>query len=179
MQSKGWIRFVAICLAIASIWQLSFTAITRIQENKAAKYAKEQALQFVESNNVADDVREFVLDSVAAIRNRAYVDSVNNENVFLGYSFKSVKEKEINLGLDLKGGMNVMLQVQLEDVLKALAANPNDPDFVAAMAKAKAENVNDSRDFIGLFETAWSQVAPNRRLNEIFATTELNFITIQ
>ena len=119
MQSKGWIRFVAICLAIASIWQLSFTAITRLEENKAAKYAQEQALQFVESNNVAADVREFVQDSVAAIRNRAYIDSVNNETIFLGYSFKSVKEKEINLGLDLKGGMNVMLQVQLEDLVRA------------------------------------------------------------
>ena len=174
MQSKGWIRFVAICLAIASIWQLSFTAITRIQENKAAKYAQEQALQFVESNNVADDVREFVQDSVAAIRNRAYVDSVNNENVFLGYSFKSVKEKEINLGLDLKGGMNVMLQVQLEDLVKALAGDKTDPDFVAAIAEAKANNVNSSADFIGLFAAAWEKVAPGRRLTEIFATRELS-----
>ena len=173
MQSKGWIRFVAICLAIASIWQLSFTAITRIQENKAAKYAQEQALQFVESNNVAADVREFVQDSVAAVRNRAYIDSVNNETVFLGYSFKSVKEKEINLGLDLKGGMNVMLQVQLEDLVKALSGNSSDPDFVAAMAQAKAGNTNSSADFIGLFEQAWEQVAPQRRLAEIFATYEL------
>ena len=174
MQSKGWIRFVAICLAIASIWQLSFTAITRIQENKAAKYAQEQALQFVESNNVADDVREFVQDSVAAIRNRAYVDSVNNENVFLGYSFKSVKEKEINLGLDLKGGMNVMLQVQLEDLVKALAGDKTDPDFVAALAQAKENNVNSSADFIGLFAEAWEKVAPGRRLAEIFATRDLS-----
>ncbi|MCR4845014.1 MAG: protein translocase subunit SecDF, partial [Bacteroidales bacterium] len=173
MQSKGWIRFVAICLAIASIWQLSFTAITRIQENKAAKYAQEQALQFVESNSVAADVREFVQDSVAAIRNRAYIDSVSNENVFLAYSFKDVKEKEINLGLDLKGGMNVMLQVQLEDLVKALSGNSTDPDFVAAMNQAKAKNVNSSADFIGLFAEAWEQVAPQRRLAEIFATFEL------
>ena len=173
MQSKGWIRFVAICLAIASIWQLSFTAITRLEENKAAKYAQEQALQFVESNNVAADVREFVQDSVAAIRNRAYIDSVNNETIFLGYSFKSVKEKEINLGLDLKGGMNVMLQVQLEDLVKALSGNSTDPDFVAAMAQAKAGNTNSSADFIGLFEQAWEQVAPQRRLAEVFATYEL------
>ena len=77
MQSKGWIRLVAILLAIASIWQLSFTAVTRIQENKAAKYAEEQALQFVESNNVAAEVREYVQDSVANIRNRAYIDSIS------------------------------------------------------------------------------------------------------
>ena len=173
MQSKGWIRLVAILLAIASIWQLSFTAVTRIQESKAAKYAEEQALQFVESNNVAADVREYVQDSVANIRNRAYIDSISTEKVFLGYTYQSVKEKEINLGLDLKGGMNVMLQVQLEDLVKALAGNSQDPDFVAAMAQAKAGNTASSADFIGLFEEAWNQVAPQRRLAEIFATYEL------
>ena len=173
MQSKGWIRFVAILLAIASIWQLSFTAVTRIQESKAAKYAAEQAQQYVESNNVPADVREYVQDSVANIKNRAYIDSINTEKVFLGYTFKSVKEKEINLGLDLKGGMNVMLQVQLEDLVKALSGNSTDPDFVAALAQAKANNVNSSQDFIGLFAEAWQQVAPQRRLAEIFATYEL------
>ena len=173
MQSKGWIRLVAILLAIASVWQLSFTAVTRIQENKAAKYAEEQALQFVESNNVAAEVREYVQDSVANIRNRAYIDSISTEKVFFGYTYKSVKEKEINLGLDLKGGMNVMLQVQLEDLVKALSGNSTDPDFVAAMAQAKANNTASSADFIGLFAEAWNQVAPQRRLAEIFATYEL------
>ena len=86
MQSKGWIRFVAICLAIASIWQLSFTAITRIQENKAAKYAQEQALQFVESNNVAEDVREYMADYYAALQAadeqaRAAADSLQAEKM--------------------------------------------------------------------------------------------------
>ena len=113
MQSKGWIRFVAILLGIASLWQLSFTAVTRYQESKAAKYAEAQAQQFVQSNNVPAEILEYVKDSVANIANRAYVDSLNNENVYMWYSFKQVKEKEINLGLDLKGGMNVMLQVQL------------------------------------------------------------------
>ncbi len=173
MQSKGWIRFVAILLGLASIWQLSFTVISRIQENKAAKYAEEQAQQFVESNNIAPEIREFALDSVANIRNRAYIDSINTEKVFLGYTYKSVKEKEINLGLDLKGGMNVMLQVQLEDLVKALSGNSTDPDFVAALAQAKANNVNSSQDFIGLFEEAWTQVAPTRRLAEVFGTYEL------
>jgi len=173
MQSKGWIRFVAILLAIASIWQLSFTAISRIQESKAAKYAEQQAQQFVQTNNVAPELREFVQDSVANIRNRAYIDSVSSEKVFLGYTYQSVKEKEINLGLDLKGGMNVMLQVQLEDLVKALSGNSSDPDFVAALAQAKANNVNSSQDFIGLFEEAWNQIAPARRLAEVFGTYEL------
>ena len=86
MQTKGLIRLVAIVLAIACIWQLSFTAVTRIQENKAAKVAAEKAQQFVEANNVAADVREFVLDSVANVRNRAYVDSLSSEKVYLGYT---------------------------------------------------------------------------------------------
>ena len=173
MQSKGWIRFVAILLGLASIWQLSFTAITRIQESKARKAAEAQALQFVEANNVAPEVREFVLDSVSNIRNRAYIDSIGSEKVFLGYTYQSAKEKEINLGLDLKGGMNVMLQVQLEDLVKALSGGSTDPDFVAAMAEAKKNNVNSSADFIGLFREAWEKVAPGRRLAEIFATYEL------
>ena len=120
MQSKGLIRLFAILLALASIWQLSFTAVTRIQEKKAAKVAAEKAQQFVDANNVAAEVREFVLDSVATIRNRAYIDSISSEKVYLGYTYQSAKEKEINLGLDLKGGMNVMLQVQLEDLVKAI-----------------------------------------------------------
>jgi len=173
MQSKGWIRFVAILLVIASIWQLSFTAVTRYQESKAAKYAQEQAAQFVQSNNVPAEVSEFVKDSVANIRNRAYIDSIGSEKVYFGYTYKSTKEKEINLGLDLKGGMNVMLQVQLEDLVKALSGNSTDPDFVAALEMAKANNVNSSADFIGLFADAWNQVAPQRRLAEIFATYEL------
>ena len=173
MQSKGLIRLFAILLAIASIWQLSFTAVTRIQERKAAKYAAEKAQQFVDANNVAPEVREFVLDSVANIRNRAYIDSIGNEKVYLGYTYQSAKEKEINLGLDLKGGMNVMLQVQLEDLVKALAGNSADPDFVKALNVAKKNNVNSSQDFIGLFETAWAENANGRRLAEIFGTYEL------
>ena len=173
MQSKGLIRLFAILLAIASIWQLSFTAVTRIQEKKAAEFAAQKAQQYVDANNVAADVREFVLDSVANIRNRAYVDSISNEKVYLGYTYQDAKEKEINLGLDLKGGMNVMLQVQLQDLVKALAENSTDPDFVKALEIAKKNNVNSSQDFIGLFETAWTENANGRRLAEIFGTYEL------
>ncbi|MBO5563824.1 MAG: protein translocase subunit SecD [Bacteroidales bacterium] len=173
MQSKGAIRLVAILLGLASLWQLSFTAVTRLQEKKAAKYAEAQAQQFVDANNVASEVREYVLDSVANIRNRAYIDSIGSEKVYLGYTYQSAKEKEINLGLDLKGGMNVMLQVQLEDLVKALAGNSSDPDFVKALNEAKKNNVNSSQDFIGLFEAAWAQNANGRRLAEIFGTYEL------
>ena len=158
---------------MASIWQLSFTAVTRIQEKKAAKVAAERAQQYVDANNVAAEVREFVLDSVANIRNRAYIDSISAEKVYLGYTYQSAKEKEINLGLDLKGGMNVMLQVQLQDLVKALAGNSTDPDFLKALELAKKNNVNSSQDFIGLFESAWAETANGRRLAEVFGTYEL------
>ena len=173
MQSKGAIRLVAILLALACIWQLSFTLVTRLQENKAAKYAQAQAEAFVQNTQVAADVREFVLDSVAAIRNRAYVDSLANEKVYLGYTYQDVKEKEINLGLDLKGGMNVMLQVQLQDLVRALADHSTDPAFLQAMEVAKANNVNSSQDFIALFGDAWAETAGGRHLAEIFGTYEL------
>ena len=86
-----------------------------------------------------------MLDSVANIRNRAYIDSISAEKVYLGYTYQSAKEKEINLGLDLKGGMNVMLQVQLEDLVKALAGNSSDPDFLKALELAKKNNVIPAR----------------------------------
>ena len=174
MQSKGAIRLVAILIAIACIWQLSFTAVTRIQEKKAAEQAKIEAEKFVAAAGTPEEFKEFVIDSISAIKNRAYVDSISNEDVFLKYTFQDVKEKEINLGLDLKGGMNVMLQVQLEDLVKALAgSNVTDPDFQKAIATAKANNVNTATDFITLFANAWKTDGNGRRLAEIFGNYEL------
>ena len=174
MQSKGAIRLVAILLALACIWQLSFTAVSRYQESKAAKIAEEQAQQYVLENNIPADVLEFVKDSVANIKNRAYIDTISAKKVFLGYTYQEVKEKEINLGLDLKGGMNVMLQVQLEDMVKALAGSKaSDPDFVKAMEVAKANMTNSNQDFIALFGDAWKNNANGRRLVEVFSTYEL------
>ena len=175
MQSKGAIRLVAILLALACIWQLSFTAVSRYQESKAAKIAEEQAQQYVLENNIPADVLEFVKDSVANIKNRAYIDTISAKKVYLGYTYQEVKEKEINLGLDLKGGMNVMLQVQLEDMVKALAgSNASDPDFVKAMEVAKSNMTNSNQDFIALFGDAWKNNAGGRRLAEVFSTYELH-----
>ena len=174
MQSKGAIRLVAILIAVACIWQLSFTAITRIQEKKAAEQARVEAEKFVAAAGTPAEFREFVIDSVSAIKNRAYVDSISNEDVYFKYTFQDVKEKEINLGLDLKGGMNVMLQVQLEDLVKALAgSNASDPDFQKAIATARANNVNTATDFITLFANAWKTDGGGRRLAEIFGNYEL------
>ena len=169
MQSKGAIRLVAILLAIACIWQLSFTAVTRLQEKKAAKYAEAQ----VEQLAAASDLSAADIDAARNLKNRAFLDSLANEKVYFAYTYQDVKAKEINLGLDLKGGMNIMLQVQLEDLVRALSGNSTDPVFLQAITLAKSRNVNTSTDFITLFGQAWQEVAGGRRLAEIFGTYEL------
>ena len=172
MQSKGAIRFVTICLLLACLWQLSFTAVTAIQNKKAAQRA-EQIAQAVDLNAIAEADRAFYLDSVRKIETRRYTDSISGENVYLGYSFKQVQNQEINLGLDLKGGMNVMLQVQLEDLVRALAGNNQTPEFQKAISLAKERSVNSQSDFITLFAEAWKEVAPTTRLAQIFGTYEM------
>ena len=115
MQNKGAIRLVAILLLLACIWQLSFTAVTKIQENKAEKYAEQIAAQAVNDDECAmmsEAEKADYIAEVAKSSNRAYIDSLSAEKGI--FSYKSAKAKEINLGLDLKGGMNVMLQVQLD-----------------------------------------------------------------
>ncbi|MGM9766318.1 MAG: hypothetical protein ACI3ZO_08185, partial [Candidatus Cryptobacteroides sp.] len=132
MQSKGAIKFVAILLAVACIWQLSFTLVTSIQEKKASDYAQKTVDTFKQSaaySNLPETDKAYYLDSLAKKSNRWYVDSISNEKVYFRYTFKEVKAKEINLGLDLKGGMNVMLQVQLEDLVSALAGENKTPEF--------------------------------------------------
>lgn len=108
MQSKGVIKLLAILLAIACIYQLSFSLKARSVEKKAAEYAAKVS----ESDSLRQAAEIYYLDSV---QNRPVYDLG-----FISFTYKEVKEKEINLGLDLKGGMNVMLEVQVEDVLKAL-----------------------------------------------------------
>ena len=176
MQSKGAIRFVAICLAIACIWQLSFSVVTKVQEHKADKYAEKAVEAFsasAEFKNVSDEDKAYVIDSIAKVNNRRFLDSVSAEKVYFGYTYKDVKVKDINLGLDLKGGMNVMLQVQLEDLVKALAGGSQDPQFLAAIDSAKVRSVNSRDNFITLFGKAWQETAGGRPLSDIFATFDL------
>ena len=176
MQSKGAIRLVAILLAIACLWQLSFTAITSIQEKKAAKTAAARAEAFAqgpEFAKVAAEDHAFFLDSLKKIEEKRYTDSLSSQKVYFGYTFKDVKAKEINLGLDLKGGMNVMLQVQLEDLVKALSGNSQNPAFLQAVELAKSRVVGSQSDFITLFADAWKEVSGGARLASVFGTYEM------
>ena len=176
MQSKGAVRLVAILLAIACFWQLSFTLVTNIQEKKAEKYAEKAAVAAMKTaafDKIPEGERAYYLDSIRKNQNRWYTDSISSEKVYVGYRFKDVKSKEINLGLDLKGGMNVMLQVQLEDLVKALAGDNQTPEFNRALALAKERSVNSQSDFITLFGEAWSEVSGGQRLAQIFGTYEM------
>ena len=176
MQSKNAIRFVAIMLAIACLWQLSFTAVTMRQENKAEKYAAaavEAAQQSAAFAKVSDADKAFYLDSIRKEENRHYLDSISSEKIYFGYTYKDVKSKEINLGLDLKGGMNVMLQVQLKDLVKALAGDSDVPQFDQALALAQERSVNSRADFITLFAEAWEETAGGMPLAQVFGTYEM------
>ena len=176
MQSKGAIKFVAVLLAVACVWQLSFSLVTSIQENKAAAYAQKTVDAFKQSAeyaSVPDVDKAFYLDSLAKNSNRRYIDSISSEKVYFGYTYKDVKAKEINLGLDLKGGMNVMLQVQLEDLVSALAGENKTPEFNKALALAKERSVNSPDDFITLFAQAWKEVSNGQRLAQVFGTYDL------
>lgn len=179
MQSKGAIKFVAILLALACIWQLSFTLVSRIQGKKAEAYAEqkvEQAKASAEFLQITDAGEQLsYLESIRKRENRAFVDSLSSEKVYLGHTYKDIMSKEINLGLDLKGGMNVMLQVQLEDLVKALADDKSrsTDEFRSALALAKQNSVNSQSDFITLFGEAWKEKGNGIRLAQVFGTYEM------
>ena len=167
MQSKGFIKLIAVLLGLACVYQLSFTFKTRGVEKKAAAYAA-----------------QFPLDQQAEAEQH-YLDSVQNLSVYnLGFrkfTYKECKEKELNLGLDLKGGMNVMLEVQVEDVIKALAGDSqNDPAFVQAIAEAnEAMKQGTSNDYIADFVKAYSRLSNGRTIAEIFVSPDRKDITLE
>ena len=176
MQSKGAIKLVAILIALACIYQLSFTWATRNQEKKAKAYA-ETAVTAEEVSPafalVSDLEKPFYLDSLRLAKERFYLDSITAEKVFLGFTYKQVKEKEINLGLDLRGGMNVMLEVKVYDLVNALSNYNANPLFVQAMQQAQTDMASSRTDFITLFAQEWDKVAPGQRLSQIFGTYEM------
>ncbi|MCD8313884.1 MAG: protein translocase subunit SecDF [Bacteroidales bacterium] len=177
MQSKNAIRVVAILLVLACLWQLSFTLVSNRQSKKAEQYAEKTAIAYQNTaayNRAAEGDKAYLLDSIRKVSNSWYIDSISTEKVYLGYTYKKVKEKEINLGLDLKGGMNVTLQVQLEDLVKALADNNQSPEFTSAIALARERSVNSRSDFITLFADAWNEVGNGIPLSQVFGTYEMS-----
>jgi SecD/SecF fusion protein len=165
MQNKGAIRTIAIIFALIFIYQLSFTLVTKRVENKAEKYAEAEATKLANGDesqfNLLKDEKETY-----------YLDSMSNVNVYnllvKKYTYRDAKEREINLGLDLKGGMNVTLEVSVKDIVKALSGNSQDPTFLKAMDLATQRQEKSEGDFVTLFGQAFEEVDPNARLASIF-----------
>src|SRR6056297_832358 len=165
MQIKGAIKFLAGALAVICIYYLSFTLVTTSIYNDAEQYAKEYA-----ENHPDEDVK--ITD-----KEYEYLDSMSGEEVYnLGikqYTFRECQEREINLGLDLKGGMNVILEISVEDIIKAMANNSKDSTFRAAIERAKEYQKESREDYITLFGRAFHEIDPDARLAAIFNTLEL------
>ena len=147
MQNKGFVKAIAVLLTVVCAFYLSFTFVTNYHNKKAAQYAGGESV---------------------------YIDSIMNKKVYLGvYTYKQAREMGIGLGLDLKGGMNVILEVSVPDVVKALADHKTDEAFVTAVANASKQAANSSSDFITLFIKEYKTQKPDGTLAELFATQQL------
>ena len=148
MQNKGIVKFIAVLLVLVCCFYLSFSFVTRHYESKAAAMGEKAGQE--------------------------YLDSINNEKVYMGiYSLKQCREMEIGLGLDLKGGMNVILEVSVPDVVDVLADHKTDAAYKKSMEQAKKEEETSQDDFISLFIKYWKQNANGRPLAAIFATQQM------
>ena len=168
MQSKGAITLVAVLIGLACLFQLSFTAATAVQESKAAKAAAkvvEEVQQSPSFAEVSELNRAFYLDSVTSAANKLYLDSMANQKVYFNYTYKDVKEKELNLGLDLKGGMNIVLQLDLAELVRSCAREKTSDEFNQAMARAAERADQTHEDFITLFAEEWKNLASGKRLS--------------
>jgi SecD/SecF fusion protein len=154
MQNKAAIIILAIALGLVSIYMLSFTGATYMVKKDAREFAKGDLLK-----------ESHYLDSISELPK----DKWN----YLGYTFKECQKKEVNLGLDLKGGMNVILEVSVEDILKALSNYSTDKTFSSALVRAKELQKQSQSDYLSLFGRAFQEIDPNARLAAVFGTVEM------
>jgi SecD/SecF fusion protein len=185
MQNKGAIKFFAIAFALVSLFQLSFTFFTNRTEKTASEYANSDvSVKIAKELAKGDAIKEKILfDSVVKARETYFLDSMNNEVIFrLGfkgfslrdYTYKDCKDRELNLGLDLKGGMNVTLEISVVDVIKEMAGtNKTNPVFLKALEKATEMEKTSTKDYVSLFGTAIKEIDPGFKLSSIFTTVEL------
>ena len=150
MQNKGLVRTLGACLALVCAFYLSFSLVTGHYDKAAKKYA------------AGDAVKEY-----------QYLDSIAAKKVWFGYTLKECREKEINLGLDLKGGMNVTMEVSVPDILDALSGHNETPNYKAALAAAKQKQKASGADFVTLFIESYKEIDPEGQLATIFSTFEL------
>ena len=150
MQNKGLVITLAVLLALVSAFYLSFSVVTNHYDNKAAEYAQ------------GDDAKEY-----------QYLDSIAGEKVWFGYTLKECREKEINLGLDLKGGMNVTMEVSVPEIIRALSGHNSSENFNKAIALAQEKQKASGADFLTLFFESFYEIDPNAQLASVFSTFEL------
>ena len=170
MQNKGVIKLLAFLLALFTVYQLSFTFVTRHMESKAKAYAESPKTVALATEMAKGDQNayEYYLDSIKTAKETYYLDSIGTIKVYMWQDYRKCKEQELNLGLDLKGGMNVMLEVSVPDIIYALAGNSNDETFKEAMRIANEQHLNSQKDFVDLFGEAYAKLDPNARLASIF-----------
>lgn len=150
MQNKGFVKVFAVLLTLVCMFYLSFSFVTRHYNSKAAEYAG------------GDPVKE-----------SSYLDSLSTQKVWLGYTLKECREMEISLGLDLKGGMNVVLELNVVDVIRSLSNNNQDENFNKALDLAYENQATSQKDFIDLFAEEYKKLDNGARLSAIFSTFEL------
>lgn len=174
MQNKGAIKVFAIAFALVSLYQLSFTFVTQMIERDAKEYAQsEAAAKQADALAQGDDLLYgHYLDSISKARETYYLDSMDNQvvyNILIDkYTYQDVKQREINLGLDLKGGMNVVLEVSVSDIIQALSGNSTDEVFLQAMQLTREKQKNSQEDFVTLFGQSFEEIDPNASLASIF-----------
>ena len=155
MQSKGFIRVLTVLLILVCVFYMSFTFVTSSIEKDAAAYAAKVDPN-VDSQKYKDTYK-------------MYLDSIGNEKVYLGYTYNEAREKQIGLGLDLKGGMNVTLQISVPDILRTLSKENPDPKFNEAIALA---DKSKDKDFVARFRAEYERLAPGGSLAQIFRSIE-------
>lgn len=176
MQNKGAISVIAVIFALICIYQLSFTLVTKRVEGKAEQYGKQMAAKEMQSIklDLSDADKLAYKDSIEDARENAYLDSISEETVYnflfmRKFSYKECKAREINLGLDLKGGMNVMMEVSTVDVIKSLASNPEDETITSLLNKATELHRQNGGKYIDRFADAVNEVK-NVELAAFFST---------
>ncbi len=150
MQNKGFVKVFAVLLTLVCLFYLSFSVVTNHYYKKAKEHAGGDML-----------------------KESQYLDSLSTEKVWLGYTLKKCRSMELNLGLDLKGGMNVIMEISVADVLKSLSNNNPDPKFNQALENAKVRQATSQKDYISLFVEEYHKLDPGARLSAIFSTFDL------
>ena len=164
MQNKGLIKVFAILFGLVCLYQLSFTFITNDVESDAEEFAIQQVSENEEDYSALRDEAE-----------ARYLDSIANDEIIAGITYADAKEKELNKGLDLKGGINVILQISVRDVLSGLANDSTDPAFQQALAKADEQQKDSQDNYVDLFFQAFNEI-PDAKLAspDVFANKTLS-----